>query len=367
MMSGSPARVLFDLPHPSHVHLFKHAIGELRADGCEVRVTAGPSSMARHLLDAADIEFRSLTTPWHSKLLGVPNWAVREYKLVQIAREFDPDIVLSHMNPAAAHAAHISDAQCIIFNDNVLAMGEVGNLAHPFATLVCTPAEIDTNLGPRQRRHDSYHELAYLHPNWFEPRAEVLHAHGIDPSDPYFVLRFRGDTQDNRPSFSEEARRELVESLAELGAVYAHSDTPLPTSTAAQELPVPPEDIHHLLAHANLFVGDTRTMALEAGMLGTPTVRYNHVDITEKEPHLATLHAKYSLVLSFDSESTAVVTAKNLARDPKAQDRWIDRREDLLDEKSDLTSFMITLVQQQATDVHQHDHEIPWTHSYELA
>ena len=36
---------------------------------------------------------------------------------------------------------------------------------------------------------------------------------------------------------------------------------------------IDPSDMHHALAFASLYIGDTQTMAAEAAVLGTPSIR----------------------------------------------------------------------------------------------
>ena len=36
-----------------------------------------------------------------------------------------------------------------------------------------------------------------------------------------------------------------------------------------------PLDIHHVMSFASIYIGDSQTMAAEAGVLGTPFIRFN--------------------------------------------------------------------------------------------
>ena len=50
------------------------------------------------------------------------------------------------------------------------------------------------------------------------------------------------------------------------------SEAALPADLAAFEVQGPVEDIHHLLAYAQLIVGESATMSSEAAVLGVPAV-----------------------------------------------------------------------------------------------
>jgi hypothetical protein len=371
-MTGSrPLRVLFDVSHPAHVHLFKHAIRELERDGHETLVTSRKMGSTTALLDAYGIDHRPISRHRTSKFVLIPEWASREYKLVRIARQFEPDLVVSHFNPCAAHAANLASARCLIFNDDEMATEVAGQLTHPFATFIYTPQAFSKDLGLKHRRYNGYHELAYLHPNRFEPDANVLARHGVDADSPYFVLRFvawEAHHDVDAAGFGPAAKRELVEFLDDHGDVYVSTEGTLPSSVSAQELPVPPEHAHHLLAYADLYAGDSQTMALEAGVLGTPSVRCNSFASSGVFGHLQELESRYSLVLSFGAEEDAVVTVKNLAVDPKARERWATRRETMLDDCLDVASYMVDVIRQQGyRDERRADEPHEQEQPYELA
>ena len=54
-----------------------------------------------------------------------------------------------------------------------------------------------------------------------------------------------------------------------------------------------PLDMHHVMAFASLYIGDSQTMAAEAGVLGVPFVRFN--DFVGRIGYLRELEDKYHL------------------------------------------------------------------------
>ncbi|MFD1588402.1 DUF354 domain-containing protein [Halorientalis brevis] len=350
MSSSRSLRVLFDVSQPSHVHLFKHAITELERDGHEVTVTSRKKGITTDLLDASGISHRPISKQRRSRLFPIPEWAIREYKLVQLARRFEPDVVVSHFTPCAVHAAHLSGARSLIFNDDEVATEVAGRVTNPFTTYVYTPRAFSVDLGPKHRRYDGYHELAYLHPDRFDPSTEILESNGVDPASKFFVLRFdswEGHYDVGGAGFSAPAKRELVSFLSDHGDVYLSATCTPPDDVDATEFPVPPEHVHHLLAFADLYVGDSQKMAVEAGLLGTPSVRSKLFATADAISHVEELESRYSLVLSFDTEDEAVINAKNLAVDPMATERWAERRDQLLADTIDVTAFIVDAIRQQ--------------------
>ena len=341
-------RALFDVSHPAHVHLFKHAAKELDAAGHRVHVASRVKDVTTDLLDAEGFEHSPLSARAGGGPGLVSEWVVRELRLTRLARRFDPDVVVSMLNPPAAHVSWLLGVPNVVFNDTEQA-GVAERITAPFSSVVCTPAGFERDVGGRQRRYDGFHELAYLHPSRFEPDPETLRGSGVDPDEPYAVLRFVAmDAHHDvgHEGLSPARKRDLVERLEEAGlTVYVSSEAPLPADIDDRGLPVPPEDLHQLLAHADVYAGDSGTTATEAGVLGTPTVRFNPFD--GEMSNFRELQ-EYGLVSSVRDADSFVEATVELAADDDAGDRWRARRRDMLAEKVDVTAFMLETVREVA-------------------
>ncbi|MFD1514290.1 DUF354 domain-containing protein [Halomarina rubra] len=340
-------RVLFDIGHPAHVHLFRHAINALNARGHQTVVTSRDKECTRELLDAYGIEHRELTSMGSGTTGLAREWVLRTGRLLATARRFDPDVVVGVLNPAVAQVGSVLDCRSVIYNDSE-ASRVAGWLTHPFADVVCTPAAFDRSLGTKQVRYDGYHELAYLHPSRFNAREVDLQTYGVNPTEPYSVVRFVawGAHHDvSHHGLSPAGKRELVEKLAEHGAVYISSEGPLPADLERHRVPVPPAWFHHLVANANLYVGDSGTVATEAALLGTPAIRVaSYAGSTDDMSNFVELQQRYRLLYSTADETDALKTAGRLAGDSSARTRWRRRRTKLLAEKVDVTEHMINLI-----------------------
>jgi len=337
-----------DVVHPAQVHLFRHAIDELTAAGHDVLVTAREKEVTVDLLEAFGIRHLTVSTKGDSTLDLIAEWIGRELKVAKAAREFGADVVLSHVNPVAGHAAALSGADSVMFNDDENSTKILGTISHPFATAVCTPDCFRIDVGDNQRRYDGLHELAYLHPDRFEPDPEPLERAGLDPDEPYYVLRFVSwDAHHDvgQSGFSGAAKRDLVEGLSEQGQVFVSSEGDLPSDLSAHALPVEPHELHDLLYYADGFVGDSQTMAIEAGILGTPTVLASSFSEADAFSNSRLLE-EYGLLESFGDERAAVEEAVSLAADDDAVDRWGRRRERFLEDHEDVTEFMVDVVEE---------------------
>jgi predicted glycosyltransferase len=335
-------RVFVTVQHPAHVHFFRNAVTELRDGGHDVRVYAREKEMTTRLLDQYGIDYHVLAGAADSLASLAKVQATYELQLWREALRHDPDVLTAISGLAASHVATVIGATSVIFTDN---MTPTNKLFAPFANVVCTPRNHYGDFGIKHVRYDGYHELAYLHPNRFQPDPDVLRAHGVDPEERFFVLRFSdmGAHHDvGQEGLSPSAKREVVDYLSNHGTVYASIEGE--DELSAREIPVPPHRIHHLLAMADIFVTDSSTMPTEAGLLGTPTVRSNSFAGEDDVMCNFVELQEYGLVYSTPDESDALETVRDLTTDPTARDRWADRRDRVLAEKIDVTSFITDIL-----------------------
>lgn len=336
-------KVLFDISHPAHVHLFKHTIGALKEAGDDVFVLSREKDVTVALLDSYGIDHIPLSRIGVRKFSLFSEWATREIRTIRTVRRFNPDVILCVMSPPSVHAGWLVDCPVIVFNDS-----EPVKLASlitlPFVDHICTPADFDGDLGEKQRTYEGYHELAYLHPDQFHPDPDSLQKYGVEPTAPYAVVRFVswGAHHDvGKRGFSIDAKRELTSVLADYGEVYISSERPLLEEFEAYRLPIPPERMHDLLYYADIYVGDSQTMATEAAVLGTPSVRSNTFVGDADMSNFVELEREYDLLYSrSDSDETIEIVRKLLA-EPSLQEQWTAKRERLIEEKIDVTDYIL--------------------------
>lgn len=348
-------RILFDINHPAQVHLFHNAIRELEARGCETLVTSREKEVTVDLLEAFDIEHRPLTVQRRSTAGLAWELCCRESRLLGVAREFDPDVIVSRLGPPPAHVSTVIGCPNVVVSDTLASSGILSRLYRrstlPFVDVICAPVSFDLPVEPERRRSLELQELAYLHPRYFEPEPSVLEALGIDPFDPYFVLRLAGwDAYHDvgHTGLSPGATRELVSFLSDRGEVYLSAEDSLPSDLESHRLPVDPAAIHQVLYHADLYVGDSGTMSTEAAVLGTPAIRTNSMVGERDEPVFRTLEEEYGLLQSFRNEWDAVAAARALLSPALEREAWRERRERLVEAHPDVTERMVDIILEEA-------------------
>ena len=327
--------------HPAHVHFFKHAIEELRERGHETHVYALDKDITRELLVANDIEHTVLTDrePDDSVALTQLSYEARLWRAV---RRHDPDVVTAIGGVAASHVAALVGARCVIFTDTAHATFS-NRLAFPFADTICTPTCYRGDAGPKQYAYPGYHELAYLHPDRFTPSTDAFDDIDIDPDETFAVLRLtRWNAFHNLGGEGFDDLDAVIERLESAGArVLVTSEEPLPESVDRERTTVPPHRMHDVLAYADLFVGESPTMAAESAILGTPAV-YAHENVTG----LTTELADYGLVFPCHGPTRpedAVDRAVEIL-DGELEDDWTARREELLADRRDTTEVIVERV-----------------------
>ncbi|SIR19380.1 hypothetical protein SAMN05421858_1769 [Haladaptatus litoreus] len=338
-------KVIITIQHPAHVHFYRHVITSLSEDGHDVHVFARDKDIALDLLDYYDIEHTVLAGKADS-LTGLARvQATYEARLLHEAMRIRPDVMTAIGGVAVSHVAPLVGARSVVWIDNEGAQSH--KLTTPLAHVICTPRKFRDDFGANHVRYDGYHELAYLHPKRFTPNPDRLREHGVNPEEPFFLVRFRQwsalhDVGQN--GFSHDAKCDLVSFLADHGEVYVTSESPLPAEFAEYELPVPPHLVHDLLAFADLYVGDSATMATEAAVLGTPAVRAQSFAGADDMTNFLEL-AEYGLLYSTADDRDAVTKAKSLVRDAD-RETFEQRRERLIEDKIDVAGYATELLVQ---------------------
>lgn len=344
-------RVLFDVGHPAQVHLFRHAIEQLQARGHRTFVTSRKKDVTLELLDAYGIAHRSLSTRGGSMPALLLEVMTREVRLLSVARRFRPDVIVSRLSPVPAHVSAITGCEYVAVNDthidNWLIRRCYLGVTLPFVDRVCVPDSFQLQIAPEKRRSLDFQELAYLHPRYFQPEPDIPRDYGIDPAADYTVLRVAGwDAYHDlgNSGLSLGAIRRLVALLEDHGEVFISAENDLPPDLDPYRLSIDPEDIHHILAFASLYVGDSGTMSSEAAMLGTPAIRATTVAGPDDENVFRALEDRYGLLRSYSDEERALRAVEDLLACGLNSVDWQERRQRLLAEQPDVTERMVATI-----------------------
>jgi len=334
-------RIVVDIYHPARVHLYRNFIQEMERKGHEILVTASDKDVIKHLLEYYNFNYQVLGSYGRSlykKLLYVP---LLDYKMYKAVKNFNPDMFIGSVR--AGHVSKILKKSTIDFDDD--GYGLLYN--YPFLDTVVGFSGFRKN-GKKIVKIDGYKELAYLGKDYYKPNIDVIHSAGLSENDDFVLLRFvdwAAYHDIGKQGFTLESKIKLIRELEKYAQVFISSESPLPKKLLKYHIPVTPEKIHDLLYYAKLFVSDSQTMTTEAAILGTPAIRSNSFVGHNDMHNFIELETRYKLIYNIREADIAIQKAVELLQQNGLKKIWEKRRKRFLDEKIDVTKFMIWFIE----------------------
>jgi predicted glycosyltransferase len=162
----------------------------------------------------------------------------------------------------------------------------------------------------------------------------------------FFLLRFaslHAHHDDGRRGIDDALATQLIERLSPLGKVFITSERQLSTELEPYRIPIHPSVIHHAMAFADLYIGDSQTMAAEAAVLGTPSIRFN--DFVGELSYLEELEHKYGLTkgLKTTQSDQLLSTVSAWVSDDSLKTIFSERRKLMLSQTTDVTARWLSV------------------------
>ena len=291
--------VLIQLSHPAHFHLYKLVAKNLIDNGHKVLFVIKSKDILEQLLQNAGLPYVNINQHAHrgSKFGILWDMLVREWRIVRLCRKHRIDL-LTGSTPDVAHAGWwLRRWRVNTGEDDLVVVPAFAKIASPFIQSFVAPDPCNAvKIEYKTSHYPGYHELAYLHPNHFTASKDVVEAYGIDTSSPFFILRFASLNAHHDvgiKGINTEVAQRLIDILSPHGRIYITSERPLELQFEQYRIKINPLDMHHVMAFASLYIGDSQTMAAEAGVLGVPFVRFN--DFVGRIGYLRELEDVYEL------------------------------------------------------------------------
>ncbi len=353
-------KIIVDVNHPADYHYYKNFILAMRKRGHEVLITATRKDVSLKLLDSSGFDYVNLGSYGSSLFTKLLNLPLIDYKMFKAVRKFNPDIFLGLGSIRSAHVSFIMGKKSINFEDTEIASQQM-ILRVPFVSTVWTPACYKGYIGKKQVKYDGYKELAYLHPKYFVPDKHVLDEIGQKEGDALIVLRFVSwEATHDIGQHGLKNRLAFIKELEKYGRVLITSEAPLDEELEKYRVNIPPERMHHLLYYATLYLGEGATMAVEAAILGTPSIYLS--SIKEKLGYIMELRQKYDLLYCYDDQKEALQKAMELMKTPGVKEAWMKKRDIMLADKIDVTAFMVWFVENypESIDILKNDPQLQY-------
>lgn len=269
-------KVLIDIGHPAHVHFFHHPIKLLQAEGHEIIITSRDKEFALELLDGLGLEHHSLSALGKGGMLGLAKELVsRDLALFKVVKKTKPDVMAAIGGVFIAHVGKLTSVPSLVFYDTENATLQ-NAITYPLASAVIVPKCYHAWL-PQKRhiRYSGYHELSYLHPDYFTPCREIAVTNGVQEQGKTFFLRlvsWQANHDVGENGWSEALLEKLINKLTSLGTILISSEAPLNPAMESYRYQGDINQVHHVMAFSSLFIGESATMASECAVLGVPAI-----------------------------------------------------------------------------------------------
>lgn len=352
-------RFLFYLVHPAKFHFHKVQINVLKRKGHEVDVVINTKDILEELVKEEGWKYTNIF-PTSRKIKGIHVYIaafisifLTIYRLWKFSKGKKYDVVVGDF---ASIIARLKGGVSFYPTDDVLsAVPEQVVWFKPVHYII---APVITNIGKYKSKkieYKGYKALAHLHPNHFTPNVNVL------PPDirevDYFLIRCTGfgATHDiGKSGITNEVLKKLVKVLEPHGKVLITSERKLPKELENYSISIRKNDISHYINYAKIFIGDSTTMCTEAAVLGTPAVEFDEY-FYEIEQMLE-IERKYQLIHCYRTNQVDAFLEKIslLINTNDLKKIYSERRQNLLNDTMDVSSFLIWLFENSPESVKEY-------------
>ena len=337
--------------HPAHFHLMKNVIINLKKKGHKTLIVCQKKDILDLLLTNAGMEYSNFLPKGRKggKISMLYSLLRQDYLTLKLCLKHKPYLMFG-TSGEICHVGKLLGIPSLYLNEDDLdVVPLLGYVVYPFAKHIMSPAVCGNKRWEKKSiKYESYHELAYLHPNHFEPESKVVEKYF--PADkPFFLIRFAKLTAHHDKGIqgiNTQTAKAVIEQLKPHGDIYITSERDLEPEFEQYRININPLDIHHVMAHAQMYIGDSQTMAAEAGVLGTPFIRYN--DFVGRIGYLDELENKYNLGYGIKPPNDRELheTIGNLINTKNLKDVFQEKRQKMLSDKIDYAKFLTWFVEE---------------------
>ena len=355
-------KLIFMICHPAQFHMFRNTINQLQEHGHDVVLIIRPKDVLEQLCINAQMPYIKVKErPSKGGLFGLGMSLIEKtISVIKIIKREKPDLLIGP-DGALAYASKLCSIPSIGFTEDDYSIIQLyAKMFFPFFTKLMIPRVCDAGKWEYKKiGYAGYQKLTYLHPNYFTPDKQVVEQYFPVDESPYFIIRFaklsaHHDVGVN--GFSREVAQQVIDKLSKHGRVYITSEAALPQEFEPYRLRINPLDIHHLLAFASLYIGDSQSMAVEACMLGTPCLRFNDFVGQKKISVLEELEHVYYLTNGIHSSDADTLYKRidEILALPDARAVYQSRRQQMLQDKIDVTKFWTWFLENYPASAVQH-------------
>jgi predicted glycosyltransferase len=349
-------KILVALNHPAHYYIFKFTVKNLKESGYNVQYVIREKDVLEKLLISEKVDFIKINEKRLRKSNafsvisnGILELVKQDYNLLKLVLKWRPNIMIG-TDIAITHIGKLLRIPSFVFNEDDYEINKLFcKSSYPFATKIVAPDIC--SVGKYDHKKISYcgfQKMAYLHPDYFQPDFDLIRDI-VGVNDKYFIIRLVSltsghDIEGKHTGMDEDLIDKLLIVLNKHGKVFINNEGPLSPKYEKYRLKIVANQMHHLLAFATMLIGDSQTMCAEAGLLGTPFIRFN--DFVGKIGYLNEIENRYQLGFGVPTSQPEIVieTAALILQTPNVKEVWKERKTRIFNEKIDVTRFYTDLI-----------------------
>ena len=341
--------ILIDICHPAHVHNIKNLYFTL-IENHNIIVACQSIPIVKKLLNSYQIPYIEIGEKGKNIRDKIMKQFIFNKRIKNLIKINNIDLAIG-TSGANVYGAKLSNnkTKSIFFNqDDQSVLHMVSKFVIPFADCILSPDTLKYENLNNAIYYPGYHELAYLHPNIFNPDPHILEKYGIKNDDKYFILRFNGFKayhDINEYGLNKKQKHILIDILSKYGKVFVTTEAEIEPEFAELKMPISPDEMHSFLYYSQMLISDSQSMTMEAAVLGVPSFRCN--TFANRLTVLEELELRYGLTFGYHPSQFdwMLYRIKEFLETPDLKDEWQKRRMKLLQDKIDVTSFWIWFIE----------------------
>ncbi len=341
-------KILILLSHPAQFHFYKNTIKKLREKKHKIFILIKTKDVLSMLLEENGFDFYNIL-PFdrkNSKLSIIFSLLKRDLKLFIFSLGKNIDLFMG-TDASLAHVAFILRKPCITtLEDDYDIIKNLANITYPLTSTILVPNVCDVGKWNNKKvAYDGYMKLAYLHPKYFSCNVNKIPPCKQVPFSLIRLSKLMAHHDTNIKGISENVLEKVIEKLKRKGNVFISSEKKLPQKFNQYILEIPASDIHDYLSYSQILICDSQSMAVEAAMLGTPSIRFS--DFAGKISVLEELEHKYHLTFGIHTSESEKLLFKidELFTIENLREEFQIRRKKMLSDKINVTDFLVWFVE----------------------
>lgn len=334
--------ILVDISHPAHVHFFKNPIFIWKRSGHKVILVTRDKEITHQLLNELGFDYIPLTKQKTNILLSAIELLIRWLKIFVIIGRGEINVAISISGISTALPAYLRKIVAITDSDTEDALLS-NKIAFRFSNVVLTPSTfLDKGAYNNIKTYESFHEFAYLHPNWFIPDRNKLQFFNIKEDERYIVIRlvsWKALHDYREGGISDNNLQMLIDLLISKGYnVRLSSERKTSSNFDKYLIKGSYSSIFDLMAFSSGYIGESPTMAVETAILGRPSVLIN-----SRVKHLGNmveLQNRYGILFNFENFELSRNFIENDFFSDKLKGKVLLARQRLLQDKIDISEWI---------------------------